>query len=283
MAQIMQIVRVIRIIQSIQSAQSIRAVQGIIMIFLLSGCAIMLYRNRQAQLEAIYCVLMSELSQLYLCRYSLYDMIVSQFIPRFTDFNHEGFCYTFSAAIMLSLRKYRNARLVRGYIDYRDLHSNHSWVEVRILGVWLVVDPNIMIAGFTTRSWYYRAIRPEVKRVYKYREFWSDPYADEFFQRMSVQKTSHVFYNLCQRYTPNEKGSVETISPEQYQAKGLEFFDDGQHYVFSPESGFYCEQSIINELMARPTRLSPKRHTIRRIDYSKRHAQADSSLRSPAV
>lgn len=260
-----------------------RSVQIIIMIFLIGGFVIVLYRNQRVQLEAIYCVLMSELSQFYLCRYSLYDMIVSQFIPRFTDSNHEGFCYAFSAAIMLSLRKYRNARLVRGYIDYRDLHSNHSWVEVRILGVWLVVDPNIMIAGFTTRSWYYRTIRPEVKRVYKYCEFWSDPYADEFFQRMSVRKTSHIFYNLCQRYTPHEKNSVEIISPERYRAKNLAFFDDGLYYVFPHESGFYCEQSIINELMARPARLSPKRHTIRSINYSKRHVQADSSLTSPAV
>lgn len=80
-------------------------ISGIIFVVGVVVCVIVWARTwfkRDEFAQAVYITLMSELNQHYLCGYSIYAMIRANFFQRFGSFNHEGFCYTVSAAIALS-------------------------------------------------------------------------------------------------------------------------------------------------------------------------------------
>lgn len=227
-------------------------------------CIVLYFYFRKRQLKAVYRSIMTTLDQSYLCGHSLFMMIRDDFINRFANFNHEGFCFTFSAAIMLSLKKYPKSRLVRGHIVDGEFDSDHSWVELKLFGSWWVIDPSFYQDGLTRRSWYYAGLHPEIKRIYEYREFWHDDLADEFFLRLSQPQTSRIFVNLYLRYTP-AKDSFEIINAAEYLKFGYEFFDDGRYYLFPSGRGFRFSQEIVNDFMARPTRQSPKLRSLRRL------------------
>lgn len=173
-----------------------------------------------------------EISQHYFCGHNLADMIKTNFFGRFSDFNKEGFCYTYSAVIMLALRKFKHTRVVRGYIDQPDYQSNHSWVEIRV--------------------------------IYTYGEFWRDPFAEKFQQRLRQPATSLIFWELFHRYTPYD--SDESLRFKELDPSEIELFDPPYYMLSPPELGWKYSQRIVNELMARPSRRTPKRRTLRRLD-----------------
>lgn len=228
-------------------------------------CIVLYFYFRKRQLKAVYHSIMTTLNQSYLCGYSLFMMIRDNFINRFANFNHEGFCFTFSATIMLSLKKYSKSRLVRGRIVDEEFDSDHSWVELKLLGTWWVIDPCFYVAGFSYRHYYYRTLRPQIEIIYDYQTFWSDPLADEFYQRMRKPEASYLFVNLYARYTP-DKGSLRISSPESYLENGYDFLENGQYYLFPPDHHYHFSQEIVNDFMARPTHRSPKLRSLRRLD-----------------
>ncbi len=205
--------------------------------------------------------LMIPLTQVYLCGYSIYHMIRVEFPHRFGNFNHEGFCYTFSAAIMIGLKSRKSSRLVRGFVISPDYHSDHSWVEIKAFGRWWVIDPVLLINGMTYRRRYYQKYHPEILAVYSYRVFWRDPAAHKFWERMCCLETSKIFVDLFWHYTPRNDG-IEIPNMKDDKLR----LPDKQYYLFPPIFGYHFDQEIVNEFMARPTRKSPRRRTLRRLN-----------------
>lgn len=205
-----------------------------------------------------YVEVMKVLDEYYLCGYSICKLIMSELFGRLGDLNDEGFCFTVSAAIMLALKDVKTARLVRGNV--REI-GEHSWVEIKYLGRFWVIDPLIYVGGFASRASYYRMQGVRVVVAYRYQQFWHDTAAEKFYKRLSYPATSCVFVDLFWYYTP-----VEDIREKLGERKGEpQFCASGQYYIFAPEYGYLFNQRIINELMARPTRRAPKKRTIRRL------------------
>lgn len=227
--------------------------------------------GRYEVMKLAYCEVMTELGAHYLCGHSLFKMIDNKFFPRFGHFNHEGFCYTISAAIALSLKNEHTTRIVRGYIKQGNFASNHSWVEVKILGHWWVVDPCFFEMGFIGRCYYYLHEKPKVLAVYRYDKIWQDPLAERFHERLSRPELSRIFIDLYWHYTPDE-GDIKI--PNRNDADD-EFLEKGLYYVFPPEYGYKFDQETVNDFMARPTRKSPRRRTLRRLEkfYKKLSAE----------
>lgn len=206
---------------------------------------------------------MTELNRSYLCGYSLYHMLRVHFPNRFGNFNHEGFCYTFSAAAMLGLKRCRYNRLVRGYLAAEGFETDHSWVEVKAFGHWWVIDLRYLTNGMMPRRRYYQTTHAEVQAIYPRRVFWQDPAALQFYQRLQRPESSKIFFNLYWYYTPSV-GEIEFHPREELM---LELPENTKYYLFPPKYGYKFDQEIINELMARPARRSPRRRTLRRLDH----------------
>lgn len=223
-------------------------------------------------------VVMYQLYQTYLCGHNLFAMIRVNFFQRFGNLNHEGFCYTFSAAIMLGLKAMKHTRVVRGHIVLPDYDSFHSWVEVKVFGIWYVVDPCFISRGIIRRSWYYQENHPKILVIYPYKKFWSDPAALQFYERLKRPELSKVFTELYYHYTPKgEAIEIPNMKDDEY-----DFLDKSQYYLFPPVYGFKFDQEIVNELMARPTRKSPRRRTLRRLDSYYRRRVRELAQKSPA-
>jgi len=205
---------------------------------------------------------LGELDRHYLCGHRLSAMVIEDFFGRFRDYNDEGFCYTFSAVVMLSLKRFRTARLVRGNIRHNN-YGYHSWVEIWYLGEWYVIDlslndhPILLIP----RRIFYAVQRPELMLIYSHRKFWADPAAKHLYERIQKPELSRVFVDVWAHYTPRP-GKVEIADMntpiELLEASGL-------YYLFPPDTGYKFSQRIVNEFMARPERKQPKRRTLRRL------------------
>ncbi len=221
---------------------------------------------------------MLQLCELYLCGYSLYDMIRVNFHHRFGHYNHEGFCFTFSAANMLALKQEKTARLVRGHVCSSDFDSDHAWVEVKLCGRWCVIDPCLYTQGITYRRYFYRQFRPKVAVCYRHKQFWQDPAAKMFYQRMLSPKSSKIFVELFHYYTP-DKREMGIYQMGEYLP---ELPNEHYYSIFDPRSGYKFCQRIVDELMVRPTRKSPRRRTLRRLDKCYREIARRTAQKSSA-
>lgn len=235
------------------------------------------YLRKRTLIES-YRAIMGQLHQTYLCGYSLWAMIRANFFHRFGNINKEGFCYTFSAAIMLGLKELKRTRLVRGKIVLPNYDSFHSWVEVKVFGQWWVVDPCFYSGGFTRKRWYYQKLHPEVVIIYRYQDFWKDPAANQFYERLRHPELSKVFVELYYHYTPHE----DTVGIYNMEDDIYDFPNTPEYYLFPPNYGFKFTQKIINELMARPTRRSPRQRTLRCLDSYYRKRSRELAQESPA-
>lgn len=227
------------------------------------GCIeIIGHRKLMRWLNYRACVyVLREANRHYLCGYSLMKMIDTEFMNRFGNFNHEGFCYTFSAAMMLAMKDAKTAQIVRGHMVSDD--TKHSWVEFRRFGLWWVVDPCWLSCPVVGRSWYYRELNPQVSVRYSHKEIWGDPAAEVFYRYMLKPETSRIFVNLYWHYTPDRKDAKIRIH-NLVDGQKLPLPEANKSYLlFGEECGFWFCQRIVNEFMARPTRKAPKERTLR--------------------
>lgn len=198
-----------------------------------------------------------EFDRHYLCGYDLYSMVDADFMGRFGKFCQEGFCFTFSAAIMLSLRRIKTAQLVRGEIP--EVETVHSWVELRAFGMWWVIDPCwYKTCPFLRRYMHYEDNHPENIVRYSYAKIWHDPMAKTFYEHLSCSEKSHIFVELWSHYTPDVTGGFEIrklnhepyeISPGTRENYRRFDFDCQYHNKF-------C-QEVIDELMAKADSETP--------------------------
>lgn len=245
------------------------------MIGVVSGAVvgyIVVYGHRKLVLWLDYhaCVyVMRVANRHYLCGYSLAQMINAEFMNRFGNFNHEGFCYTFSAVMMLILKDTKTARIVRG--DMADQSGKHSWVEFKRFGLWWVVDPCWLSCPVVSRCWYYHEMRPQVLVNYSHREIWNDPAAEVFYQHLLKPESSRIFVNLYWHYTPDRKSAKPWIH-DLVNGQILPLPEaDGSYLLFSEDLNFWFCQRIVNDFMVRPTRKAPKKRTLRLLRCWYRH------------
>lgn len=208
----------------------------------------------------VYQSIKAELSQIYFCRHNFFSMVENSFFPRFSNYNHCGFCYTVSAAVMLGLKSFRQSRVVRGWV--RDW-GPHSWVEVRLCGQWWVIDTSCYIAKvIMKRHYYYRKLRPKVMVVYDYETFWNDG-ARLFRTRLEKPETSRIFVEMFRYYTPAMDNDLRTEGIENNSTKEITFFEDNRDYsLFSPEDDIRFCQEIVDDFMATPTCKSPRQNSL---------------------
>ncbi len=231
-----------------------------------------------------------QISNAYLCGHHLYSMLCQKFFKRFGDFNHDGFCYTVSGIIMLALKNNHSAKYLRGFIRDRksDFQTEHSWVEVKVIGIWWVVDPVLTWPFIVPRRHYNRLFRVERRHVYSYTEFWRHPDTETLHDRLQRPETSWIFVELYKYFTPKDQTDV-VFNPQPIDA----FLENHHQYlVFPPEFGFKFSQRIVDDFMAKPTRKSPKKRTLRRLYrfyrqrfpefYSSSAPESSLSLESPA-
>lgn len=237
-------------------------------------------RAWKMRIKNAYIMVMSELAEFYLCQYDLYHMIRANFFQRFGSFNREGFCHTFSSAIMLGLKNLQQAQLVRGRVaDGQGFESVHSWVEIKLFGQWFVIDPCFYSTGFTLRRWYRKNLNCEIKVIYDYATFWQDPLAEQFYQRMRECKSSMIFVELYWHYTPKGK---ENVAIDNMIDDQIEWPGDKEYFLFPYDYGYKFSQRIVNEFMVRPVRRSPRRRTLRRLESYYKSVQRKETETTPA-
>lgn len=115
------------------------------------------------------------------------------------------------------------------------------------------------------RSTYYSHEHPDIRLIYDYERFWSDRTALQFYERLSNRQKSYVFADLYYHYVPvtGEVGIHDLCWGEEYQFQK----EDDTYSIFPPEYNINFSQLIVNDFMARPTRKSPKRRSIRRLEH----------------
>lgn len=208
-------------------------------------------KNIKFRIDIHWANMKNATEETYLCGYSLADMIEADFPDRFGGINDNGFCYLWSAVAMLAFRRFKQTRLVRGQIDLPDYKSKHSWVEIRIYGRWWVFDLMNRRAIFMPRRFYYKHMRPEILITYDYQEFWSDPLAVKFYERLRKPETSRILVEIWRHYTPSTDG-IEIGEPEVGLSEIT--LPDWPRYTLFPKSlGHKFSQELVDELMGEKT------------------------------
>ena len=210
--------------------------------------------------------LVERLAQTYFYGYGLDQVIGERFFLRYRKFVDFGFCTVASSLLMLALKDNPTARVVRGYWREEGKKYYHSWVEFRLHGIWLALDP-CWLGGLpcALRLWYRWHWRLKISSVCRHDEFWALEISQKFSQKLQKPESSFLFYELFMAYgwlTGHEADSL---------AKCTESFklDDEAGYKTSFGIPIYYNEwmlskRIFNEFMAKPTRKQPKAHTVRK-------------------
>lgn len=223
--------------------------------------------NRLASEENISAVatyLASHTVNLYFHEYQLCEILLSNFLSRFSRFTNYGLCYMVSGMMMLAFQDNPTTRIVRAFCD--DDRRRHSWMEFCFNDVWYVIDPLWWSSCLVYQSKYYEATRPEIYCICDHSEFWSYPISSQFAEKMRAPATSHLFYELLDAYSWYPDCDCP-FHPE-IKTKRLDD-DDGRHtvsiklFIEYPEITF--SQEICNELMRDKRRLSPNWYTVRKV------------------
>lgn len=236
--------------------------------------------------EGIDLMVRKQLHETYFCGYHFDDVCALSFFPRYRKFVDHGFCGAIAGLSMLAMRKNRTSRIVElRYIDEKDGETCfHRWVEFRLNHVWLVLDPCWLPHGVTFRDRYYEWFgvyesTSSISHVCKYREFWSYRISQEMAEKLKRPETSWQFYEIDQAFCwARGYHDEHFFSP---QIEQLTAYWGGER----PSPGFLLNDDhddveiiftsrIMHEYMARPKRLHPKRHTIRKAKKLKKIIQS---------
>lgn len=170
-----------------------------------------------------------------------------------------GNCYAASALVMLSLYNVRSAYLVRG--DKRGSRGIflHSWVEVKIGNIEVVIDPLQCALNPLEKTLYYRTFNYESTFRCPSGQFWQYPISRQFRERLLDHNSSYLFYELYNAYVSD--GSryhgftprvLEQLRPEAGK-KFLAFRSNRAEFVTS--------QFLVDTLMQNPALANIKRDT----------------------
>lgn len=210
--------------------------------------------------------LMKEFGRVYFCSYSLWDVFLHQFFPRYRKFVDRGFCAPIAAMAMLALRNNPTARCV--YAIASDKRFEHCWCEFRYRGIWYVVDVCWYYPFVLPRNAYYRRNKPRIIKIWHYREFWSWAASWQLYREMLHPETSWLFTELACFYGYGYYTERERFLFHPNIAETT--FDDSvgsqiNPYVFMKFPDVIFSRRIMHEMMRKPTRKRPPAHLVRRV------------------
>lgn len=197
------------------------------------------------------------------------------------DYRGLGLCFMTSALAMMMLKDNRTATLVVVQVGEaktiyspvlkKEIPSTHRFVKFQYNSDWFVLDFNCIGGEPITLTSFYRDNQHLVTiREYSYDEFWSLGFPENYMHKLLNPKTSYIFLNLLKAFTydlSDDAGRFygETVSNDipygtipRLNKEAIEV-ESGQDFfkIYS--------RRIFNELVAKPSRKSPKTHTIRRL------------------
>lgn len=217
--------------------------------------------------------LFKQLSQVYFCSYTLLDVYLLRFFPRYREFVDWGFCGPIAGMSMLALRHNRTARYV--YARAGKENYEHCWAEFRYLGVWYVVDVCWQDPFVRPRRQYYKAWKPKILKVCDYETFWSYPISQQFYEKMQKPESSWLLCELMYTYNFEKEETERLFNPE---IETINLSEDIGYYL-NPYLFYDCPEIIfsrrvMHEMMQRPQRRRPTAHCIRKVLRHQRHVRA---------
>ena len=236
-------------------------------------------------LEPLVRPIAEQLHHSYFSGYPMDQVCASNFFHRFGEFTGHGLCYAAAATAMLALRDNHTARLVEvAYTDGKIVDGeqahHHRWVEFRRGGIWWVLDPAWLAAGLELRRIYRRDLKAKLKdfrivRTCSYEQFWSYPISEAIYTKMQRPKTSWLMqeiYEAYNRYTDDTHDEMFHPDIQDLDVKELTGTRRSPSWAlgYSFDDQLLLTPRIVCELMARPTRLQPKAHTVRRAQSARR-------------
>ena len=203
------------------------------------------------------------------------------------DYRGLGLCFMTSALAMMMLKDNRTATLVvvqvgeaktiHSAILKKEIHSTHRFVKFQYNSDWFVLDFNCLGGKPITLASFYRNNQHLATiREYSYDEFWSLVFPENYMHRLLDPKTSYIFLDLLTAFTYDDSTDDsfygETVGNNSMLIRGerygtiMKYLNPDAIEIEAGQDFFRIySRRIFNELIAKPSRKSPKTHTIRQI------------------
>lgn len=208
----------------------------------------------------------SYLCHLFLQGVQAWAFFENNLFTRIGKYIGHGLCYEATALTMLGWHDNKNTCIVFGecYSDIYNEHVKHCWMEVKVYGVWWVIDPT-WFHSFPEPRWYYYLIhRTRRERIISHKEFWNSNITNTFYQYLKDPETSYLFHELVY-FRRNHQNDIKMVFEEfemseikndgtKFRLELLDIFKRGRPVTYR----------IINEFLANPSRTLPKRRTYRK-------------------
>lgn len=202
------------------------------------------------------------------------------------DYRGLGLCFMTSALAMMMLKDNQTATLVVVQVGEAEtvystvlgkkIRSTHRFVKFQYDSDWYVLDFNCLGGKPIALSDFYSVKRHLFTvKEYSYDEFWSLVFPESYMHRLLDPKTSYIFLDLLRAFNYDDS-TDDSFYGETVGNDLMLFF--GERYgtimkylnpdaiEIEAEQDFFriYSRRIFNELIAKPSRKSPKTHTVRR-------------------
>lgn len=179
-----------------------------------------------------------------------------------------GLCYEASALEMLLWRDEPTTRYCFASCRGRSAKTrvDHSWIEFKAYGIWWVIDATWYPPCPFPRFWHSLSTGARYHRIISHDEFWSIPFAEEFYNKLSNPKTSYLFYELTlfrhsARCAPKMEWEVNNVFELSQVGFSGVYPSCVLYNVFSKKHP--VTPSILRHFLVNPKATLPKRHDYR--------------------
>ncbi len=200
------------------------------------------------------------------------------------DYRGLGLCFMTSALAMMILKDNQTATLVVVQVGEaetiystalsRKISSTHRFVKFQYDSDWYILDFNCLGGKPIALSDFYSVNRHLFTvKEYSYDEFWSLVFPESYMHRLLDPKTSYIFLDLLTAFTyDNSTDSFcgETVGNNSMLIRGerygtiMKYLNPDAIEIEAGQDFFRIySRRIFNELIAKPSRKSPKMHTVR--------------------
>ena len=195
--------------------------------------------------------------KLYLNGYEI-EKVISQNLPtELSIYAGLGFCYEFSALMMLSLKDNHTSRLVHGFvtapINGKDEHFPHAWVEYdndKVIDLYAAHTP-------IDKDEFYDEMNVEVKFVSEYEDFWQTRTTGELYSCIQTKDTSYIWPILTNfRPHPEPFGFRIKYIPDP---DNMDLFGKAmpEYWIIGKDGEkIYIRQELFDQIIA-PTKTAP--------------------------
>ncbi len=206
------------------------------------------------------------MNKLYLNGHPAWDYLELNVFKRLSLYIGHGLCYEAAALEMLAWKNYEDVVYVFADVwnPFKRCRCEHSWIEVKYLGIWWVIDPTW---GQTTKvrlRWMHNLVRmTRYVRTFNSCSFWCSSLMYTFYKRLKRPSTSYLFGELGLFRRDPKKNSmyVDTLCVNRLGESGLSNFEVNPYILGSKKP---VSQEILTQLLVRPRRMMPKMRAQRR-------------------